>query len=343
MKCPKCQYISFDSGNRCRNCGYEFSLTVEVEALDLPIQTGDEAIGPLGDLSLTDLDAPLAASPRREASSTYTAPNGGFPSRGPVPPPRAPTPVRVQPMAPASDAAPAPVRMPGTGSLELPLFNDRAFDDDRPLVTPPAVPRAPLSVRRSGPPVPRSQPRMSVEEPELDLELPSPEMQAPPVRRAARIPPEQSAPQPALVTEGVAAGAVSRLLAAIIDLLLLAAVDAAVLYFTLQLVGFRMAELALLPRVPLFGFMMLLNGGYFVTFTVAGGQTIGKMLTGIKVVTADADANVADRVPLGHAVLRTASYMVSVLPAGLGYLPALVSRDRRAIHDRLADTRVVKA
>ena len=26
MKCPKCQYISFDSGDRCRNCGYDFSL-----------------------------------------------------------------------------------------------------------------------------------------------------------------------------------------------------------------------------------------------------------------------------------------------------------------------------
>ena len=29
MKCPKCQYISFDSGDRCRNCGYEFSLAAE--------------------------------------------------------------------------------------------------------------------------------------------------------------------------------------------------------------------------------------------------------------------------------------------------------------------------
>jgi uncharacterized RDD family membrane protein YckC len=132
-------------------------------------------------------------------------------------------------------------------------------------------------------------------------------------------------------------------MAAIIDLLLLGAIDAAVLYFTLQLVGFRIDELALLPRVPLFGFMMLLNGGYFVTFTAAGGQTIGKMLARIRVVPAESETLHAHRVPLGHAVLRTASFLVSVLPAGLGYLPALVSRDRRAIHDRLADTRVVKA
>ena len=31
MRCPKCQYISFESGDRCRNCGYEFSLSVDNE------------------------------------------------------------------------------------------------------------------------------------------------------------------------------------------------------------------------------------------------------------------------------------------------------------------------
>src|SRR6476619_2659498 len=58
MRCPKCQYISFDSGDRCRNCGYEFSLTSGTRALDLPIQTGDEPIGPLGDLAL-DVPPPV--------------------------------------------------------------------------------------------------------------------------------------------------------------------------------------------------------------------------------------------------------------------------------------------
>ncbi len=47
MRCPKCQYISFDSGERCRNCGYEFSLTPDSRAIDLPIHTGDEPLGPL--------------------------------------------------------------------------------------------------------------------------------------------------------------------------------------------------------------------------------------------------------------------------------------------------------
>ena len=27
MKCPKCGYLGFESGDRCRNCGYDFSLS----------------------------------------------------------------------------------------------------------------------------------------------------------------------------------------------------------------------------------------------------------------------------------------------------------------------------
>ena len=59
MKCPKCQYISFDSGDRCRNCGYDFSLVADVPARatpqrTLPIQDGTEADGPLSDFSLND-------------------------------------------------------------------------------------------------------------------------------------------------------------------------------------------------------------------------------------------------------------------------------------------------
>ena len=32
MKCPKCQYLTFDSGGRCRNCGYDFYLLEDVIA-----------------------------------------------------------------------------------------------------------------------------------------------------------------------------------------------------------------------------------------------------------------------------------------------------------------------
>ena len=28
MKCPKCEYLGFETGDRCKNCGYDFSLMV---------------------------------------------------------------------------------------------------------------------------------------------------------------------------------------------------------------------------------------------------------------------------------------------------------------------------
>ena len=70
-------------------------------------------------------------------------------------------------------------------------------------------------------------------------------------------------------------------------------------------------------------------------FTTASGQTIGKMLAGIRVVGLH-----SARVPLGNAIVRAAACLLTILSLGLGFLPAFTSRDRRAFHDRLAGTRV---
>jgi uncharacterized RDD family membrane protein YckC len=321
MKCPKCQYIGFDHGDRCRNCGYEFSLSIDVAALDLPIQTGDEPEGPLTDLSLTDLDSALTEPPP-------SPPVSGDPAHGHAP-------------APGPDRrAAAAARRHTTAGLELPLFRDRQTAEDAPLVAPPAVPRAPLAVRRAAPVTPRTRERD--EAPELDLgleELPRP------VTPSARLAPGAVRPaRPAALepTRADAAGAGARLLAAAIDALIVGGLTFVVLHFTLQMTRLDFGHLHLLPKVPLITFLLLLNGGYFVAFTAAGGQTIGKMAAGIRVVPVDPGARALQRVPLGHAVVRVAGYAVSLLPAGLGYLPALVGQDRRAIHDRLADTRVIR-
>jgi uncharacterized RDD family membrane protein YckC len=314
MRCPKCRYISFDSNDRCRNCGYEFSLTVDVAALDLPIQTGDEPEGPLADFALGDLDEPEAAAPPPEPPR---------PVRAPVPPPSVPV-------------MPEPPR-PVTASADLPLFKDRALDDDTPLVTSPAVPRAPLAVRRSSPAVSRAQ--RAPAEPGLNLEWPNVDDES-----AGAAPPPMPLPHAEVATlSHPVAGLPSRVAAAAIDLAILGSIDVAVLYFTLKICGFTALVILLLPLIPFFAFLLLLNGGYFVAFVAAGGQTIGKMATGIKVVPADADAGWGDRVPLGTAFVRAAASFISLAPAGIGLLPALFSADRRTVHDRLARTRVVKA
>ena len=36
MKCSKCGYLGFETGSRCRNCGYEFSLSSDFDLIELP-------------------------------------------------------------------------------------------------------------------------------------------------------------------------------------------------------------------------------------------------------------------------------------------------------------------
>jgi uncharacterized RDD family membrane protein YckC len=134
------------------------------------------------------------------------------------------------------------------------------------------------------------------------------------------------------------AGLGARLVAVMLDVLILAIVDVVVIYFTMQLCDLTADDLWILPKAPLVAFLLLQNGGYLVAFT-AGGQTLGKMATGIRVVPSDADAPL----DLGRAFLRTLMWAVLAVPAGLGFLPALFNRDHRGLHDRFAGTRVVRA
>jgi uncharacterized RDD family membrane protein YckC len=126
-------------------------------------------------------------------------------------------------------------------------------------------------------------------------------------------------------------------LAAAIDLSILAAIDVVVLYFTLQICGVTLTEWNLLPKIPLLGFLLVQNLGYLVAFT-AGGQTLGKMAAGIRVVPADGES----ALDFGRASLRTLVWIALAVPAGLGFLTAIMSHDHRGLHDRLAGTRVVR-
>lgn len=294
MRCPKCHYISFDTGERCRNCGYDFSLALELpQPPELPLRSDADPLGPLADFSLGNLE------------------------------------VEGRPDAPAGDRSEfaldhldTPKATPGS---DLPLFTAGAADAT-PRIARAPVPRAPLSVRRATPEVPRAPAvRPRPEAPPLEFELTPPELQA------------DADASVQTNTDLRPAGAGARLAAALVDGALVATIDAAVVYFTLRLCDLPLDRIDILPKIPLAGFFALLNGGYFAGFTAASGQTIGKMAAGIKVVrTGDG------RVRLGFAVLRTAAYVLSALPVGLGFVAGLVGREKRALHDRLADTRVVK-
>ena len=120
------------------------------------------------------------------------------------------------------------------------------------------------------------------------------------------------------------------------------AIDVIVIYFTLRICDLTFGEVGTLPMAPLLSFFLLLNGGYLAAFVAAGGQTIGKMAAGTRVIPAAPEANLHRGVSFGQAVVRAGGYLVSALPVGLGFVPALAG-EGRALHDRLADTRVVKA
>lgn len=78
---------------------------------------------------------------------------------------------------------------------------------------------------------------------------------------------------------------------------------------------------------------------YYVWFWGGRGVTPGKSLLGLMVRTTDGET------PIGYsrALLRLLGYVVSFALLGLGFLPILLSRDRRGLPDRIAGTRVTRS
>src|SRR5262245_29524070 len=53
MKCPKCGYLGFETSDRCRHCGYDFSLSQTTDtAPELPLRSNEGAGAALADLDL---------------------------------------------------------------------------------------------------------------------------------------------------------------------------------------------------------------------------------------------------------------------------------------------------
>ena len=360
MKCPKCLYIGFETGDRCKNCGYDFSLLGMAEdgvdaPPELPLRQFEPAVSgmPLElssavDLrSIPDLDR-FRDLPEPVGPAMTLAPSFDEAGEGPVAP---------APIAPAAvaRAAPAPIdgMQPGDASA-LPLFLPDAIDDE-PLVRLPAVPRPPLAVRRT-PDTPRIRPMAPVERALPDDAVM--QFDEEPARGYAPrgeeddvvdgIQPERSpAPlevpiarvrRPSFRVDPAADASPfgRRAAAALIDHGILLGIDLVVLYFTLRLTDLAFADWRVLPWLPLAAFLLSLKVAYLSAFTTAGGQTIGKMATHIRVVT-DAGGGLQPAQALRRAVLE----LVSIATAGAPFLAAMTDPLRRPVHDRASGTRVV--
>ena len=251
MKCPKCSYLGLDNGDRCKNCGYEFSL----------------------------IDAPRGAAPARPRATPLNLPPTPRADAGRLRPTR---PTREQ-RAAIDGALGRPLeRTADSAPLDLPLF-DVGFQQGVPL--PP--PHRPLAVRRSGAATP-SRHRVVPARPNvgtLPLELEGPpestgRTETPVSTPAAPAPPLTRAP-------GEVAQGWRRSGAWMVDLSLIVLVDLLTVYFTLRVCGLEPAEWDILPPVPLAGFFLVLNCGYVILLTASLGQTLGKMALRLEVVADD--------------------------------------------------------
>jgi uncharacterized RDD family membrane protein YckC len=325
MKCPKCQYLGFETGLRCRNCGYDFSL--------LPPAGGDaddDVIRPEADLLRADpADLPVLQS---APVSLDDLPLSFEPAGAAAAKPSRPRLRRPQESSPAAAAG---ERQDGTladtRAEELPLFSSSG-DLGAPLVRVPQSPRTPVAVRKT-PAVPR------VVRPPAPLRRDErPPLTGGTRERGGQRRREQDAAESRPPSERAVSAAPctasQRAIAAAIDGAVVGGLHLLVLYFTIRMAGLTAADWRLLPRVPLVGFLGALTVAYFVVLTACGGQTIGKMAMDIRVVSDDGLMTTA------RALARALAAIGSVAMLGAGLLPAFFG-EGRALHDRIARTRVV--
>jgi uncharacterized RDD family membrane protein YckC len=76
---------------------------------------------------------------------------------------------------------------------------------------------------------------------------------------------------------------------------------------------------------------------YSLFFLAASSQTIGMMITDLRVVDAD-----EGRPSISQLLRRDFGYLASLLVLGLGLLWSLFDRESQCFHDRISDTRVIR-
>jgi uncharacterized RDD family membrane protein YckC len=131
-----------------------------------------------------------------------------------------------------------------------------------------------------------------------------------------------------------AAGFWIRVAAALVDLVLLGVVQ-----LSLGLVGGRIwgRDVDALPvfQTMVGLFTLLFSCLYATVLHSAGGQTIGKLLVGVRVLGVEGEPLTA-----GAALLRWFGYFASLATLGAGFVMAGLRRDKRALHDLIAGSRV---
>lgn len=82
---------------------------------------------------------------------------------------------------------------------------------------------------------------------------------------------------------------------------------------------------------------LAVQAGYVIFFLGKFGATPGKMACGLRVVTAEGEP-----VTYGRAAGRFFAEILSGLILSIGYIMAAFDEEKRALHDRICNTRVIK-
>ena len=101
-----------------------------------------------------------------------------------------------------------------------------------------------------------------------------------------------------------------------------------------------LARSDLLARAFSLAYRLVVPAAYFVLMQGTEGWTLGKRLVGACIVRATG----AEDAPIGYlcALCRLAALCLSGLLLGLGFVAVAVRRDKRALHDLIAGTRVIR-
>jgi uncharacterized RDD family membrane protein YckC len=128
-----------------------------------------------------------------------------------------------------------------------------------------------------------------------------------------------------------------RLAAAIYDLLPLLGLWFVAAVLALAVTGGTLDARTLAGKLIVQGFVLAVSAAYFVVSWARGGQTLGMRAWRLRVIAAD-----GGRLSWSRALLRFIVALLSLAVFGAGFWWTLVDAQRRAWHDRAADSLLVK-
>jgi uncharacterized RDD family membrane protein YckC len=114
-------------------------------------------------------------------------------------------------------------------------------------------------------------------------------------------------------------------------------IDAVILFVVGFIIGFIIAIVISPPTSINLLLGAVLNFIYTIVFWTWRGQTLGKIVVGVKIIKTDGMP-----IGIGSAILRYIGYIVSAIIIYIGYIMIAFNSKKQGLHDKIADTYVVR-